>query len=106
MRAPELQHQGQSAYVTSLCCGLADRPVSQRALYTICDYPVTVDNVVFPAIVKAGLVFSALAVSIRMAVRIMTRNVGWDDGVMLLSMACAIGISVLGLISTFLLLTF
>lgn len=55
-------------------------------LYTSCDYPVTVDNNVYPGILIAGIVLSSLAVTLRIAGRLIGSKLGLDDAVAALSL--------------------
>ncbi|KAL4944492.1 hypothetical protein BDV06DRAFT_220227 [Aspergillus oleicola] len=95
-------NQQLNAQVTA--CGLAtctvkDSLLSQRALYTICDYPVTVDNNAFSIVLVVGLVLCCIAVALRVAARILRANIGFDDGMALLALGSVIAISVVGLIN-------
>ncbi|KAL4943083.1 hypothetical protein BDV06DRAFT_211360 [Aspergillus oleicola] len=81
-------------------CSKKDNLRSQRALYEICDYPVTVDNKVFPVIMVVGIIVSTIATFLRIVGRVMASNFGWDDGVSLLSMqATVVAITVAGLLN-------
>lgn len=60
--------------------------VSQRALYTVCDFPVTEDRTAFPIVLTIGLILSFICVALRVTIRTLTRNIGWDDATAVLSM--------------------
>ncbi|KAL2845944.1 hypothetical protein BJY01DRAFT_177308 [Aspergillus pseudoustus] len=79
-------------------CTVKDNLRSMRFLYDTCDYPVVVDNKVFPAIIIAGIVLASVAVTLRISGRLIGSRLGLDDAVILLSMATAIAISIIGLI--------
>lgn len=57
-----------------------------KFLYTSCDYPVTVEDNVYPAILVAGIVLSSLAVTLRIAGRLIGSKLGLDDAVAALSL--------------------
>ncbi|RDW67417.1 CFEM domain-containing protein [Aspergillus mulundensis] len=80
-------------------CSIKDNLRSERALYEICDYPVTVDNKVFPVLMYVGIVISAIVVSLRVAGRLIASSFGWDDAVSLLSMGTVIAVTVVGLLN-------
>ena len=82
-----LQYQRKPQYaVYPFVSAIANQPGSQKALYEICDYPVTVDNEVFPIIMIVGIIISAITCILRIVGRAMASSFGWDDGVALLSM--------------------
>ncbi|KAL2814124.1 hypothetical protein BJX63DRAFT_204536 [Aspergillus granulosus] len=79
-------------------CTIKDNLRSMRFLYDTCEYPIVVDNKVFPAIIIAGIVFSSLAVTLRISGRLIGSRLGLDDAVITLSLVCALAISVIGLV--------
>ncbi|KAL4936772.1 hypothetical protein BDV06DRAFT_86230 [Aspergillus oleicola] len=92
----------QPLIAQTLACGLQtctpkEGLLSQRALYTACDWPVTHDRNVFPIILIVGQVLSFLSVALRVAVRLVTSNIGLDDTMILLSLGAVIAVLGLGL---------
>ncbi|KAL4794688.1 hypothetical protein BDV19DRAFT_399298 [Aspergillus venezuelensis] len=81
-------------------CTVKENLLSKRALYTICDYPVTVDNGTFKIVTIVGLALCCTAVALRLAARLVRANIGFDDGVAILALASVIAISVIGLINS------
>ncbi|KAL2867365.1 CFEM domain-containing protein [Aspergillus lucknowensis] len=79
-------------------CTMKDNLKSMRLLYETCDYPVTVANDVFPAVIVAGVTLSSIAVTLRIAGRLIGSRLGLDDAVIMLSLAAAVAIAVIGLI--------
>ncbi|KAL4959826.1 CFEM domain-containing protein [Aspergillus stella-maris] len=80
-------------------CSIKENLSSQKALYEICDYPVTVDNKVFPIIMVVGMIVSAITCILRIVGRVMASGFGWDDGVALLSMGTVIAVTVVGFLN-------
>ncbi|KAL4934212.1 CFEM domain-containing protein [Aspergillus undulatus] len=78
-------------------CSIKEGLLSQRALYTVCDWPVSEDKERFPIVLIAGIILSFLSVALRVAVRLITSNIGLDDSLILLSLGAVIGIAGLGL---------
>ncbi|KAL4965977.1 uncharacterized protein BDV14DRAFT_199428 [Aspergillus stella-maris] len=81
-------------------CTVKDNLLSERALYSICDYPVTVDNNTFKVVTIVGLVLCCIAVALRLAARLLRANIGLDDATALVALASVIAISVIGLINS------
>ncbi|KAL4869863.1 hypothetical protein BDV12DRAFT_70191 [Aspergillus spectabilis] len=79
-------------------CSVKDNLRSMRFLYTTCDYPVTVENDVFPAVLIVGIILSTLAVTLRIAGRLIGSKLGLDDAVALLSLAVVVAITTIGFI--------
>ncbi|BCS21922.1 CFEM domain-containing protein [Aspergillus puulaauensis] len=79
-------------------CTTKDNLRSMKFLYTSCDYPVTVEDNVYPAILVAGIILSSLAVTLRIAGRLIGSKLGLDDAVAALSLAHAIAITAIGLL--------
>ncbi|KAL3485491.1 hypothetical protein BJX62DRAFT_38238 [Aspergillus germanicus] len=86
-------------------CGLQNCTIKEnlnavRFLYDTCDYPVVVDNKVFPGIVIAGIILSSIAVTLRITGRLIGSRLGLDDAVIVLSLATTLSISIIGLVFT------
>ncbi|KAL4795365.1 hypothetical protein BDV19DRAFT_363010 [Aspergillus venezuelensis] len=86
----------------TLACGLeACTPkeglLAQRMLYTTCDYPVSHDRTAFPIVLIVGQVLAFISVALRVAVRLTTSNIGFDDTTIMLSLGAVIAVFGLGL---------
>ncbi|KAL4970603.1 CFEM domain-containing protein [Aspergillus stella-maris] len=86
----------------TLACGLeACTPkeglLAQRMLYTTCDYPVSHDRTAFPIVLIVGQVLAFISVALRIAVRLITSNIGFDDTTIMLSLGAVIAVFGLGL---------
>ncbi|KAL4879257.1 hypothetical protein BJY04DRAFT_220375 [Aspergillus karnatakaensis] len=79
-------------------CTIKDNLRSTRFLYDTCDYPVTVDNKVFPVVLTTGIILSAIAVTLRIAGRLIGSKLGFDDGVAVLSLVVALAITAIGFV--------
>ncbi|KAL4911449.1 hypothetical protein BDW74DRAFT_142929 [Aspergillus multicolor] len=77
-------------------CTIKESLLSQKALYQVCDWPVTEDRKVFPVILITGMVLAVIAVAMRVAVRVRTKTFGIDDALTVLSVSAIVALSGLG----------
>ncbi|RDW93381.1 CFEM domain-containing protein [Aspergillus mulundensis] len=78
-------------------CTIKESLLSQKALTTVCGWPVTEDKRVFPVILILGMVLAVIAVGMRVAVRVRTKTLGLDELMAVLSVAAIVALSGLGI---------
>ncbi|KAJ0413462.1 hypothetical protein BJY00DRAFT_319763 [Aspergillus carlsbadensis] len=79
-------------------CSIKDNLRSMRYLYDTCDYPVVVDNKIYPVVAIGGGMMSTLAVSLRIAGRLIGSRLGLDDIAILISQVVVLAITIVAIL--------